>query len=257
MKKSILLALLLNICCCHAQRYLIDIPWQQTLGTGEDDYLSQLKLSSNGKYIMAGSTHASWGGSNHGFFDYVYRIPSVDFNYFYIQMKGGSKDDGLASIQQTSDGGYIIGGTSSSNISGDKLENSRGGADLWILKTDAYGEIQWQKTIGGNDEDYMTSILPAADGGYIIGASSMSNLSSEKTQNSFGDLDYWIIKISSTGTIQWQKTIGGSNHDNLYSIQAVSDGYILAGALTAIFPAIKRRTGGIAYLIFTWRIIGW
>jgi hypothetical protein len=81
---------------------------------------------------------------------------------------GGSNMDFLYSIQQTTDGGYILGGYSSSNISGDKTENSHGGHDYWIVKIDAVGNIQWQKTIGGSDTDYLRSLQQTTDGGYIL-----------------------------------------------------------------------------------------
>src|SRR5262245_53371858 len=93
---------------------------------------------------------------------------------------GGSDDDSPYSIQQTGDGGYIVGGLYESDISGDKTEDSDG-RDYWILKTDASGNIQWQNTIGGNSEDWLTSIQQTSDGGYILGGRSLSNLSGDKT----------------------------------------------------------------------------
>src|SRR5438093_945448 len=93
---------------------------------------------------------------------------------------GGSFFDQLYSIQQTSDGGYIIGGSSISNISGDKTENSNGGEDYWIAKTDSSGNIQWQNTIGGGGDDGLRSIQQTADGGYILGGSSNSFISGDK-----------------------------------------------------------------------------
>jgi hypothetical protein len=129
---------------------------------------------------------------------------------------GGSLTDHLSSIQQTSDGGFILGGQSTSDISGDKTENSLGGIDYWIVKTDAVGNIQWQNTIGGNLDDALRSVQQTTDGGYIIGGTSNSNISGDKTENSNGDDDYWIVKTDSIGNIQWQNTIGGSNDDWLF-----------------------------------------
>ena len=77
---------------------------------------------------------------------------------------GGNSNDILYSIQQTVDGGYILGGYSVSNISGDKTESSHGGYDYWIVKTDATGNIQWQNTIGGISNDELYSIQQTADG---------------------------------------------------------------------------------------------
>ncbi|MBK9638385.1 MAG: hypothetical protein IPO63_11410 [Bacteroidetes bacterium] len=73
------------------------------------------------------------------------------------------------SIDQTTDGGFILGGKSVSNISGDKTEVNLGAYDFWIVKTDSLGNIEWQNTIGGNSEDHLNSIQQTTDGGYILG----------------------------------------------------------------------------------------
>lgn len=110
------------------------------------------------------------------------------------QYDWGSGDDELNSIQQTPDGGYILAGHSVSNISGDKTDDSKGGDDFWLLKTDTWGNIEWQKTIGGSNFDYLYSIDQTNDGGYILGGNSNSNISGDKTENTNGFQDYWIVK---------------------------------------------------------------
>ncbi|MFI5219820.1 MAG: T9SS type A sorting domain-containing protein [Bacteroidia bacterium] len=142
---------------------------------------------------------------------------------------GGSDWDELYSIQQTVDGGYILGGWSKSNISGDKTENCNGGWDYWIVKTNSLGNIQWQNTIGGNADDYLYSVYQTSDGGYILGGYSYSNISGDKTENNNGYQDYWIVKTDSLGSIQWQNTIGGNGGDELYSVQETSDGGLILG----------------------------
>ncbi len=82
---------------------------------------------------------------------------------------GGENYDELHSIQQTLDGGYILGGFSYSDISGDKTEASNGGYDYWVVKVDSFGEIEWQNTIGGNSDDFLYSIQQTFDGDYILG----------------------------------------------------------------------------------------
>src|SRR5436190_679656 len=99
---------------------------------------------------------------------------------------GGSDLDFFTSMALTKDGGRIAGGYSISNISGQKTENSRGSFDYWIVKLDSANKIEWDKTIGGNSQDILTSLQQTSDGGYILGGSSFSNASGEKTQNSKG-----------------------------------------------------------------------
>jgi hypothetical protein len=116
---------------------------------------------------------------------------------------GGSDYDDLYSLQQTADGGYILGGYSYSGISGDKTQASQGGADYWIVKTDAGGVKQWDARFGGNSDDYLWSLQQTADGGYILGGYSSSGISGDKTQASQGSLgypDYWIVKTDADGT---------------------------------------------------------
>ena len=109
---------------------------------------------------------------------------------------GGDNDDYLYTLQQTADGGYILGGGAASNISGDKTENSSGAYDYWVVKLDATGATQWQNTIGGNGYDELFSLQLTADGGYILGGYSDSNISGDKTENSLGIEDYWLIKLA-------------------------------------------------------------
>ncbi|MBK9319039.1 MAG: T9SS C-terminal target domain-containing protein, partial [Bacteroidetes bacterium] len=139
--------------------------------------------------------------------------------------------DRLHSISQTIDGGFILGGISNSNLSGDKIENCLGSYDYWIVKTDSIGSIQWQNTIGGNGLDALTAIRQTADGGYIIGGWSISNISGDKSETCLGSEDYWVVKTDAMGNIQWENTIMGAYIDDLTSIFQITDGgYILGGS---------------------------
>ncbi len=108
---------------------------------------------------------------------------------------GGTDVDPLYSLQQTTDGGYILGGYSVSGIGGDKTEDSRGYWDYWIVKTDANGVKQWDKRFGGSDYDQLNSLQQTTDGGYILGGWSYSGIGGDKTEDSRGGSDYWIVKL--------------------------------------------------------------
>ncbi|HRC32318.1 MAG TPA: hypothetical protein PK736_02625 [Bacteroidia bacterium] len=143
---------------------------------------------------------------------------------------GGTDFDLLSSLQQTSDGGYILGGISLSGIGGDKTQPSWGSYDYWIVKIDSLGNKQWDKRYGGTDSDLLTSFQQTSDGGYILGGRSESGISGDKTQPSWGNDDYWIVKIDSLGTKQWDKRFGGTSYELFYSLQQTTDGgYILGG----------------------------
>ncbi len=122
---------------------------------------------------------------------------------------GGGGDDGLSRYDDPSDDGYFFIGNSNSNISSDKTENSRGGNDIWIVKTDANYNILWDKTIGGSLQDYLNSVLIKNNFIYIL-SDSYSGISGEKTMNSFGTDDLWLIVCNLNGTIIWQNQYGGS-----------------------------------------------
>ena len=154
----------------------------------------------------------------------------TDFVKVWDARYGGDNIEVLTSFERTGDGGFILGGYSSSGISGNKTEAGRGGADYWIVKLDASGNLQWEKTYGGTADDFCYTVKPTRDGGYLIGGQSFSDSSADKTVNSFGGSDYWIIKTDSLGQYQWDNVYGGSDNEVLYNVLSV-DGfnYALAG----------------------------
>ncbi len=214
------------------------IQWQNNIGGSDDDHLYSMQQTADGGYILGGHSRSNISGDKTenciGYWDYwIVKTDSVG-NIQWQNTIGGNDWDVLNSIQQTTDGGYILGGYSYSNISGDKTENSNGYQDYWIVKTDFLGNIEWQNSIGGSNGDCLFSIQQTADGGYILGGYSYSNASGDKTENNWDTImyspDYWIVKIDDVGNIQWQNTIGGSGPDWLTSIQQTTDGgYIVGG----------------------------
>ena len=210
------------------------IEWQNTIGGSGNDQLYSVDQTTDGGYILGGNSASDISGdkteNSQGNFDYwVVKLDTAGAIQWQNTI-GGSSFEILRSIQQTGDGGYILGGFSLSSISGDKTENSQGNYDYWVVKLDASGSIQWQNTIGGSSTDELNSIQQTADGGYILGGHSSSNISGDKTENSQGSFDYWVVKLDAVGAIQWQNTIGGWEFDYLYSIQQTSDGgYVLGG----------------------------
>jgi len=211
-----------------------NVMWNNTIGGNKIDYLSCIRQTADGGFILGGESQSKISGDKtancRG--DYDYWVVKVDQDGIVQWDKtiGGNKKDYLYSIQQTSDGGYIVGGYSQSGISGDKTQASRGDYDYWVVKLNSTGSIVWDKTIGGNNGDFLYSIVPTSDGGYLLGGTSGSKISGEKTQDQYGYTDYWIVKIDQYGNVLWDKTIGGSDEDYLYCVKKVSTGgFILGG----------------------------
>ena len=149
------------------------------------------------------------------------QAPEVDWQKTY----GGSGFDGATSIGQTADNGYIVAGTSNSN-DGDVTGN-HGNDDYWITKINPTGNVEWQKSLGGNQNDRPNGIQQTQDGGYIVAGSSTSN--NGDVSGNHGNSDFWVVKLNSVGNITWQKSLGGSDLDIGRSIQQTSDGgYIVA-----------------------------
>jgi len=164
---------------------------------------------------------------------------------------GNGYDDGY-SIQQTSDGGYIIAARTSST----DLFGYHGGHDVWILKLDNNGSVQWKKVFGGTINEGPRSILQTPDGGYLfVGYTSSNNF--DVSGNHGGDFDGWVVKLSSNGVIQWQKTLGGSGRDEIWSAQLTTDhGYILAGRSSSTDGDATANNGKIDYWIVKLSQIG-
>lgn len=156
---------------------------------------------------------------------------------------GGSLDDKMIIAIQTSDGGFILGGTSYSGISGDKTEASRGSADYWVIKTDASGNKEWDKTFGGTSNDYFSNIIESNDGGYVICGSSESGIGGDKSEASRGGMDIWIVKIDETGLKQWDRRFGGSSTEyGAAIIQIADDGYIIGGRSASLISGDVTQT---------------
>ncbi|MDR6807510.1 hypothetical protein J2Y45_004710 [Dyadobacter sp. BE34] len=145
---------------------------------------------------------------------------------------GGENSEELSVIIPTPDGGYLLGGDSFSNVSGDKSQGHFGGGDYWVIKIDAKGNKVWDKTFGGFRSDILKCLVKTSDGGYLLGGYSQSGPTGNKTTGSNAkiDYDYWIIKIDNNGDKIWEKTFGMTDNDYLRGMVATEDGgYLLAG----------------------------
>lgn len=221
-----------------------EIVWQKTIGGSGYDYLKSVIPAKDKGMLLAGSSNSNISGdktennfNQPGFFynDYwVIRMDSLG-NILWQKTIGGLGNDEISTAIATRDGGFIIGGTSSSSISGNKTTNSYGSSDYWIICLDSLGNIVWQKNYGGSGDESMRSILYNDSNGYYLIGTSTSGISGNKSVASKGSTDIWVIKIDSSGNILWQKDIGGNSLDYIYTAKLVSNGIVVgAGTLTGI-----------------------
>jgi hypothetical protein len=205
------------------------IQWQKCLGGTSSDYAQSITTTTDGGYIVAGNTYSTNGDVSsgiHGGYDaWILKLYS-NGNIQWQKALGGTNNDYAQSIRPTSDGGFIIVGYTNSN-DGD-VSGNHGGFDAWVEKISSIGNLEWQKCLGGTNDDKAYSIQLTADGGYILAGNTSSN--SGDVIGNHGGQDAWVVKLSSTGSFQWQKCFGGTIDDAVQSIQPTADGgYILAG----------------------------
>ena len=218
-----------------------NIEWEGNYGGSARERAYSVQQTDDGGYIVAGDSESDDVdvSGNNGEYDYwVIKLDSTG-NIEWEENYGGSDFDRAESIQQTSDGGYIVCGESNSD-DGDVSDNN-GEDDYWVLKLGSSGIIEWEENYGGSYTDNANSILQTDDGGYIV---------SGYTNNSGSDLDYLVIKLDNSGGIEWDKNYGGSDNDGATSIQATNDGgYIVAGGSTSSDGDVSFNYGGADYWI--------
>ena len=186
--------------------------WDRTFGgTGIDTGYS-VQQTQDGGYILLGDTYSYGHGPGHSDAWLIKTDAAGDREW--DKTFGGSNYDSCGSIQETRDGGYILLGSTDSYGTGER--------DLWLIKTDAYGNKRWDRTFGGRDSDWASSLQQTGDGGYIL-------LGNTKSYGA-GEADFWLVKTDAYGNKQWDRTFGGRNWDVGYSVQQTRDGgYILLG----------------------------
>ncbi len=217
-----------------------NIVWQKSIGGGGGDMLHDIEPMADGGFLLAGYSQSDISGDkseDNLSIDYLtsdiwlVKINSAG-DVLWDNTIGGGYEDAMLDALPTADGGFIIAGYSSSSIGFDKAENTNGFKDYWVFKVDSTGEMQWQNTIGGNNYDYLNVVIPATGGGYLLGGTSNSEISGDKTDSFKGGItDYWVVAIDSVGNKLWDKTYGGDENDDLHQLIPSADGgYLLIGS---------------------------
>lgn len=213
------------------------IEWQKTIGGNNIDSFKKAIMLADG-YLLCGQSHSNISGdktvNGFGGLSHIWILKIADNGEIIWQNAyGGSSLETNYDVLKMVDNGFLISNTSSSNISGNKTENSRGEGDYWLVKTDEDGTIEWQKTIGGSGSEFDMMAIPCMDGGYFVGGSSRSPISGEKTENFRGfsalNADFWVLKLDENRNIEWQRTIGGEDEDLFKTVCQTNDGGFLIG----------------------------
>ncbi|MDR4952609.1 T9SS type A sorting domain-containing protein [Chryseobacterium sp. ES2] len=264
--------------------------WQRDIKSTTQDFLSQITTTIDGQYLITGSSiQPPKAGSkqNNGYDFHLIKL-NQEGNPIWEKYFSGNNHDYLSSTVTTQDGGFLISGTSYSGKGLDKKDDSKGGADIWLIRINEFGDELFQKTIGtsadeearaviqttdqgfivagtiqtlrqaqdskgygskdvlvirldkdgkvlseqtfgGRGQDEVEKMIPTRDGGAILGIYSRSSISGSKKTENYGEGDYWIVKLSKDGKVQWEKNFGGKGDDHVRTLALTSSGYLIGG----------------------------
>jgi uncharacterized delta-60 repeat protein len=187
-----------------------DTLWTRTYGGSSSAWAWCVQQTTDGGFVVAGRTYSfgAWSGDI-----YLVKADSQG-DTLWSRTYGGSSGDWAYSVQETTDGGYIVAGYATST--------GANGEDFYFVKTNNHGDTLWTRSYGGGNNDEAYSVQQTADEGYISAGWTYSF--------GAGDSDFYLVKLNSQGNILWTRTYGGYSADNARSVQQTSDeGYILAG----------------------------
>jgi len=255
MKRKFNLFAILFFCCGPVLLAQPAIQWQKSLGGSGYDEASSIQQTNDGGYIVAGRSSSTDGhvSGNHGGEDvWVVRLAS-NGAILWQKSYGGTGNDVASVIEKTTDGGYVMAGRSTST-NGD-VTGAHGGEDFWVVKISQTGTLQWQKALGGTGDDRAHSIKQTFDGGYIVaGRSGSSDGDVSKNQ---GSDDFWVVKLTNTGTLDWEKSFGGTGYDEGTSIRQTADsGYIVAGRSSSLDGDVTSNHGSLEYWLVKLSVAG-
>ncbi len=192
--------------------------WSRTYGgAGDDKGWGDLVQTSDGEYVISGDTSSfGAGGSDY----WLIKIDAAG-NGVWNKTYGGNLTESENAMVQTIDGGFAMAGNTNSFGAGSN--------DFWLVKTDAAGNKQWNKTYGGNGSDLAVTVFQTSDGGFAIAGLTSSF--------GAGGMDAWLVKTDSAGNMQWNKTYGGTGADYAFSVVQTGDGGYAVSGPTASFGA--------------------
>ena len=201
--------------------------WNKTFGGSGSDYAYSVAQTSNNGFVITGFTSSFGAGDNDAWLIKTDGLGNEEWSRTF----GGSSVDGGESVSQTLDGGFIIAGYTSSY--------GAGWNDVWLIKTDALGNEEWNKTFGGSSTDHGSSVFQTSDGGFIITGFTYSY--------GAGGRDVWLIKTDAIGNEEWNRTFDGISKDEGESVSQTNDGgFIIIGS-----TGLQEASGSDIWLIKT------
>ena len=186
--------------------------------------------SQSNSRISGNKTSSGFGNPESGYYDlWIIRLDG-NGNKLWEASYGGARNEFFGAVEETSDGGFILGGSSDSDVTGTKTSANDRLTDYWLVRLDANGLKLWDRSFGGSGDDYLYALHQTADGGFILGGESWSPVSGNKTSPNHGASDFWVVRVDQEGNKLWEESYGGTGQEILYSLaQAADGGFILGG----------------------------
>lgn len=220
---------LICLCTFSANAQFPSIQWAKKFGGPATDIPFTIKLTTDGGTIAAGYTDAG-----NDYWDLHIAKLSKCGDLLWQKQYGGSGYESARDIIQTADGGYIVLGETNST-DGDVINGYGGTKDIWLIKLDANGDLQWQKRYGGSGLDIGNNIIAMPDGNYLIAASTSSNDGNISGNHGTGGYtDGALLKIDPQGNLLWSKCYGGSKNDELLDIEIINNKIYVAGYANSV-----------------------
>ncbi|MBK6997149.1 MAG: T9SS type A sorting domain-containing protein [Lewinellaceae bacterium] len=208
------------------------IEWEKSFGGSKSESVFRIINAPDGGYLVGSMTESNNGNvsGNHGASDMW--LTKINSNGVLQWQKcyGGLDIEAVTGIDNSIDGGYIVVGNTYSNGAKNTSQvfGNRGGLDIWVVKIDENGTLEWRQCYGGCDRDESRAIHQTSDGNYVIVGGTLS-INSGDVFGVHGDWDAWAFKIAPDGNLIWQKTIGGAGFDYLYALQETQNGELIVG----------------------------
>lgn len=224
------------------------LEWSKTYGGSDDDRGEDLIVTNDGGFALLGYSKSIDGNltTNAGAQDFWMIKTNATGTLLWQKNFGFSGADYGTVLIQTRDNGYLLTGvldvTASGGQGNAKTTQKHAGGDVWAVKLDAAGNLEWSKFYGGSFTETPFGLIETSDNGYIIAASSDSD--DFNITNNKGNYDFWILKINNKGALIWQKNFGGSEIDEPWAITSSDDGnFIIVGDTRSTDQDISNNNG--------------
>ncbi|WP_420321042.1 hypothetical protein [Flagellimonas sp.] len=228
-----------------------NLMWNKTYGGSKDDRGQSVIQTTDGGYAIVGYAMSDDGdgSNNEGFHDNWMLRLDASGNILWEKSFGFSGHDHSYDVVQTSDGGFFFSGFLDVTSSGGDGNNGKGNyltrhgvGEFWGTKLDADGNLQWRRYFGGSNNDRSYGVVQADDGGFVLAGASESN--DFDITDPKGSYDFWVLKVSGTGDLLWQKSYGGTGIDKAYAIAKTADnGYVITGNTFSTDTDISKNNG--------------